>query len=156
MPNSDARQRIKQYSADAQLSGRLREDKLPWTELMDKAMLAAYQDKGAAPEDVRAACDKIPMHAHMKQARLCLLMNTGLRSAWRLLLSIFSHLFHMSLCLTHITNIQVALLEPALHSATMSQFVSLCFIFCRHAIVISVSVTMSILTAMPFPLSVDC
>lgn len=65
-----------QHSTHAELLGRLRAEQLPWTELMDKAMLAAHEEGRATPADVQAACDKISMHAHMKEARTVCLQTT--------------------------------------------------------------------------------
>ena len=59
--------------SDAGLADRLRAEKLPWTELMDRAMVAAHAEQGATQAEVQAACAKTPMHPRMKevsQARL--------------------------------------------------------------------------------------
>ena len=67
-----ARQQTQQRPTHTELLGRLRAEKLPWTELMDKAMLAAHDEQGATAADVQAACAKVPMHPHMQEASKCL------------------------------------------------------------------------------------
>lgn len=49
-------------------AGRLRAENLPWTELMDKALLAAHKEHGATSAGVKAACAKVPMHPQIKEA----------------------------------------------------------------------------------------
>ena len=60
------------FQTQSELLGRLRAEKLPWTELMDRAMLAAHEEYGATAADVQAACAKVPMHPHMQEASVCL------------------------------------------------------------------------------------
>ena len=52
------------------LCGRLKKQSLPWTELMDKALLAAHKERSATSADVKAACAKVPMHPQMKEASM--------------------------------------------------------------------------------------
>ena len=66
-----ARQQTQQRPTHTELPGRLRAKQLPWTELMDKAMVAAHDEQGATAADVQAACAKVPMHPHMQEASKC-------------------------------------------------------------------------------------
>lgn len=46
---------------------RLKKQKLPWTQLMDAALVAAHTQCGATPADVVAACHTVPLHPDMLQ-----------------------------------------------------------------------------------------
>lgn len=59
---------LQQHPTHAELLDRLRAEKLPWTELMDRAMTAAHEEQGATAADVQAACAKVPMHPRMQEA----------------------------------------------------------------------------------------
>lgn len=66
-----ARQQTQQRSTHTGLLSRLRAEQLPWTEVMDKTMVAAHDEQGATAADVQAACAKVPMHPHMQEASKC-------------------------------------------------------------------------------------
>lgn len=59
---------LQQHPTHAELLDRLRAEKLPWTDLMDRAMAAAHEARGATAADVQAACAKVPMHPRMQEA----------------------------------------------------------------------------------------
>ena len=63
-----ANQQLQQDPTHAAMLDRLRAEKLPWTELMHRAMAAAHEEHGASAADVQAACAKVPMHPHMQEA----------------------------------------------------------------------------------------
>ena len=46
---------------------RLKAQGLPWTELMDAAMVAVHSQQGRADVDIRAACVRAPMHHRMHE-----------------------------------------------------------------------------------------
>lgn len=48
---------------------RLKAQGLPWTELMDAAMVAVHSQQGRRAADIKAACVRVPMHPRMHEVR---------------------------------------------------------------------------------------
>ena len=46
---------------------RLKAQGLPWTELMDAAMVAVHSQQGRTGADIKAACGRVPMHHRMHE-----------------------------------------------------------------------------------------
>ncbi len=46
---------------------RLKAQGLPWTEVMDAAMVAVHSQQGRTAADIKAACVRVPMHHRMHE-----------------------------------------------------------------------------------------
>jgi len=60
---------------------RLKAQGLPWTELMDAAMVAVHSQQGSTAADIKAACVRVPMHHSMHEVCPVVLVHSLSRSA---------------------------------------------------------------------------